>query len=680
MLAMNCWLMFEEVILIRCYCDLRSFAHHLMYSSPVTLYTIEYMLSGYLTNIIRTMTMHCVNCLFTGNHLIHSRNVAGKIAEGVTFQRILDDVRDSIHCEEVERLHLLTRKDLHNIKREFLIDPHQYHSSDEISVSIFLERMKDCVLMHKQAGQNMGNLSSEDTMIVLMTPFQSELLRKFGSNIVCVDSTHCTNVYKLLVTTLLVIDEFGSGIPVAFCISNKENTAIMTQFFTCVREKAGVIKSTVFMSDDTNVFRCAWAGVMGLAEHNLLCTWHIDRSWRSNLRKVHGGPNKQTQVYKALRMLLEEADIEKFSELLELFERELQEDEDTREFGMYFTNHYGFRPQHWAYCYRRDLNINTNMHLEAMHRVLKYCYLDGKTNNRLDKLLLVLMKLGGHTHRIEKIQERHRESKKIDRGQITANSDGKRFYVKSQSTSGITYTVTLKALECNLSCRLLCCTCNICIHSFSCCCPDNLINLNICKHIHAVSMTYDLHFSKTVKEKETTSIEQASAILSSMKKQNDEATASRGTQLKAKLKVLLNHVDSLDTETEETVEKTVDHLLSLVNSRSKKEGPHCASNEKVQVQRTSNKQNFNPKSLFGKPTLAEKLNVASALVQPDSEVLSVHAYWGNSPCKTMSNASYSVPQGDVEIRVFLIKKMSLFVKCEYSPKSSSTNVFHLTTE
>ncbi|XP_049813901.1 uncharacterized protein LOC126260609 [Schistocerca nitens] len=471
-------------------------------------------------------------CVYFKTHFGHELNIgflhlsksereiiAGKIAEGVTFQRILDDVRDSIHCEEVKRLHLLTRKDLHNIKRE----------------------------------------------------------------------------------------------------------------------KAGVIKSTVFMSDDTNVFRCAWAGVMGLAEHNLLCTWHIDRSWRSNLRKVHGGPNKQTQVYKALRMLLEEADIEKFSELLELFERELQEDEDTREFGMYFTNHYGFRPQHWAYCYRCNLNINTNMHLEAMHRVLKYCYLDGKTNNRLDKLLLVLMKLvrdksferiiklykGGHTHRIEKIQERHRESKKIDRGQITANSDGKRFYVKSQSTSGITYTVTLKALECNLSCRLLCCTCNICIHSFSCCCPDNLINLNICKHIHAVSMTYDLHFSKTVKDKETTSIEQASAILSSMKKQNDEATASRGTQLKAKLKVLLNHVDSLDTETEETVEKAVDHLLSLVNSRSKKEGPHCASNEKVQVQRTSNKQNFSPKSLFGKQTLAEKSNVASAL-QPDSEVLSVH--------------------------------------------------------
>ncbi|XP_047115954.1 uncharacterized protein LOC124795917 [Schistocerca piceifrons] len=624
MLVMNCWLMFEEFIhpvVIRCYCDL-SFAHHLMYSSPVTLYTIEYMLSGYLTNIIRTMTMHCVNCLFTGNHFIHSRNVAGKIAEAVTFQRILDDVRDYIHCEEVERLHHLTRKALHNIKREFLIDPHQYHSSDEISVSIFLERMKDCVLMHKQTGQNMGNLSSEDTMIVLITPFQSELLRKFGSNIVCVDSTHCTNMYKLLVTTSLVIDEFGSG-------------------------RKQELSNQLCLSDDTNVFRCAWAGVMGLAEHNLLCTWHIDRSWRSNLRKVHGGPNKQTQVYKALRMLLEEADIEKFSELLELFERELQEDEDTREFGMYFTNHYGFRPQHWAYCYRRNLNINTNMHLEAMHRVLKYCYLDGKTNNRLDKLLLVLMKLvrdksferiiklykGGHTHRIEKIQERHRESKKIDRGQITANSDGKRFYVKSQSTSGITYAVTLKALECNLSCRLLCCTCNICIQSFSCCCPDNLINLNICKHIHAVSMTYDLHFSKTVKDKETTSIQQASAILSSMKKQNDEATASWGTQLKAKLKVLLNHVDSLDTETEETVEKAVDHLLSLVNSRSKKEGPHCASNEKLQVQRTSNKQNFSPKSLFGKPTLAEKSNVASALVQPDSEVLSVHVVFDHTYSK-----------------------------------------------
>ncbi|XP_047103518.1 uncharacterized protein LOC124722391 [Schistocerca piceifrons] len=365
----------------------------------------------------------------------------GKIAEGVTFQRILDDVRESINSEEVERLHLLTRKDLHNIKRDFGINSHQLHANDATSVSIFLEQIKDCVLMNKNVIGNVDYSSDNDVMIVLMTDLQCQMLQKFGPKTVCVDSTHCTNVYKLLVTTLLVLDEFGSGIPVAFCVSNKENTTVMTQFFTCVKEKADLIKPSVFMSDDTQIFRCAWARVMGLADNNLLCTWHVDRSWRKNLRKVCGGPQRQTQVYKALSMLLEEPEVDKFGELLELFERELHEDENTKDFGIYFSNTYGFRPQHWGYCHRRSLNINTNMHLEAMHRVLKYCYLDGKTNNRLDKLLLILMKLtrdkfferivklfkGGHSYRLQQIQRRHTESKKIDRGQIAASNDGKHF-------------------------------------------------------------------------------------------------------------------------------------------------------------------------------------------------------------------------------------------------------------
>jgi len=51
------------------------------------------------------------------------------------------------------------------------------------------------------------------------------MLEKFGNHIVCIDSTHGTNINDFHLTTLFVIDEFGNGIPTAFCISNKKNTA-----------------------------------------------------------------------------------------------------------------------------------------------------------------------------------------------------------------------------------------------------------------------------------------------------------------------------------------------------------------------------------------------------------------------------------------------------------------------
>nr|CAI5830014.1 unnamed protein product [Callosobruchus analis] len=47
---------------------------------------------------------------------------------------------------------------------------------------------------------------------------------------------------------------------------------------------------------------------------------------------------------------------------------------DEDEFGKEF--YYPIRTQ-WAYAYPKHCNINTNMHLESMHRALKY-YFDGK--------------------------------------------------------------------------------------------------------------------------------------------------------------------------------------------------------------------------------------------------------------------------------------------------------------
>src|SRR5207244_3042667 len=102
----------------------------------------------------------------------------------------------------------------------------------------------------------------------------------------------------------------------AFCICNRENVQTMQAFFTAVKEKQGSAVSTkAFMSDDAAAFINAWVAVMSEPEKRLLCSWHVDKIWRLNLKKVQGGKENQTLVYKAIRMLLEEADVEKFTEL-----------------------------------------------------------------------------------------------------------------------------------------------------------------------------------------------------------------------------------------------------------------------------------------------------------------------------------------------------------------------------
>ena len=65
----------------------------------------------------------------------------------------------------------------------------------------------------------------------------------------------------------------------------------------------------------------------------------------------------------------------------------------TADFGKYFEKHYANTKEQWAACYRKDAFINTNMYVEAFHRVLKYVYMKGKVNKRLDNCLYVLLKL-----------------------------------------------------------------------------------------------------------------------------------------------------------------------------------------------------------------------------------------------------------------------------------------------
>ena len=59
--------------------------------------------------------------------------IAGKLADGVDFQHILDNIRDSLG-KEFQRIHLLTRKDITNIEKTFGLKVAQRHADDATSV------------------------------------------------------------------------------------------------------------------------------------------------------------------------------------------------------------------------------------------------------------------------------------------------------------------------------------------------------------------------------------------------------------------------------------------------------------------------------------------------------------------------------------------------------------------
>lgn len=123
---------------------------------------------------------------------------------------------------------------------------------------------------------------------------------------------------------------------------------------------------------------------MKCPKHRLYCTWHVDRVWRKNLVKIKY-KDKQCETYKLLRTL--QQDTKNFIRIFEEPINQLLANDDTVDFPHYFVDNCGTCIESWAYCYRLHAGINTYMHIERMHRIMKLIYLEGKKVKRLDKFL-----------------------------------------------------------------------------------------------------------------------------------------------------------------------------------------------------------------------------------------------------------------------------------------------------
>jgi len=138
------------------------------------------------------------------------------------------------------------------------------------------------IILYKTQGTEYFLLEKDDFMLIILTEIQKDILEKFSSEKLCIDSTHGSNQCFNL-TTIIVIDEFGERCPAAFCISLKIDKVHMTVFFSKIKEATGFLTPNVFMSDDAPAFWNAWIKIVSpIPKFHILCKWHIDNNWSKN--------------------------------------------------------------------------------------------------------------------------------------------------------------------------------------------------------------------------------------------------------------------------------------------------------------------------------------------------------------------------------------------------------------
>ena len=176
--------------------------------------------------------------------------IARKLAQGVGVQHIMDEIRSSVG-DNLERIHLITRKDIANIERSYGLQGSKRHDDDATSVHLWVIEMehagnKNPVIFYKPQGKCLEKTSllKNDFVLAVQTSLQVDVLKTCGPNkVICIDATHGTNAYDFSLITVVVMDEFGEGYQTSWCLSNRTDLEVVIQFFASIKKKKQVILS-----------------------------------------------------------------------------------------------------------------------------------------------------------------------------------------------------------------------------------------------------------------------------------------------------------------------------------------------------------------------------------------------------------------------------------------------------
>ncbi|KFM69083.1 hypothetical protein X975_14697, partial [Stegodyphus mimosarum] len=429
-------------------------------------------------------------------------NLASSLHLGIPMSKILDKTRKKY--SPTKRYGLTTRKDLHNIQKEFKIEKNiMLHEDDATSVDITVKKLQDgecnSVLVYKQVGKVLEDfpaIQKEEFLLGIMNEPQQKLLELYGSDCIMIDSTHGTNQYGFQLSTVTVHDENHEGLPIAVLFSTRTAADTFIPFFNAIKKRIPNMKTKVFMSDDTNSYYNAWQAVFEDSSRHLLCTWHINKNWNFQINsKVKNKTNKEN-IKIELKKIITEVDVITFERLMSNFISTFEDKE--KNFIEYFKTNYEKRTEKWAYCHRVGLGINTNMKIERWHRQLKYEEAGGTIIKRLDRSIAIItnaiakkllsrmisLERGKLTSRIMLIRKRHKNSLEMKNEYYFFDIGNK--YTVTKTVQSTVYTYEVEKVNDSCSCPIRCDECNICIHSMSCKCIDFSIRFVICKHIHYV--------------------------------------------------------------------------------------------------------------------------------------------------------------------------------------------------
>ncbi|GFY42633.1 MULE domain-containing protein [Trichonephila inaurata madagascariensis] len=102
--------------------------------------------------IVQYQSVHAGHEMQVGKLRLHQedrRNLAALLKVGVPHTNIIENIQKK--CSPTERLGLLTKKDLHNVSRDFEVDESILHAEDAVSVDLQVKKKCKGTPTHTQS-------------------------------------------------------------------------------------------------------------------------------------------------------------------------------------------------------------------------------------------------------------------------------------------------------------------------------------------------------------------------------------------------------------------------------------------------------------------------------------------------------------------------------------------------
>lgn len=427
-------------------------------------------------------------------------NIAGKLQQGHTADIILDSIRASAGSN-IDRIHLINRKDIKNIEKA-----HGIQSPDikpvlnkkfnmDFWVSEISSKLEESpVLFYKGGSELHEKLNDNDICLILMTKGQADTLKQFGENGAFYGTCmYIKSCYDLYLVTLSLVNDINRGVPISFMITSRVDVRTYTLFCEVLKDKVADLSARALLTDGDNLLYEAWINVFDSKPCFLWSHHFVDQDWRDKLGWVED-ENIQDSIYDKLYIYLSSTDSEKLCDYEE-FVDSLVKNPATQEFGNYFKRNYMGKENLWAGCYKkRELGIYTSLNLDSIYHDLdKVCSFVSKYARRFDSVLRNLLKLitDQQHYRTTMINQlpneiltRHFEV--TQKPEVVEQVDETTWKVSLTKDSAI---VKKKPNKCGKNCPFYCACCEACSHEFECSCSVYLFIYTMwCKHIHSVGI------------------------------------------------------------------------------------------------------------------------------------------------------------------------------------------------